>query len=534
MLLAHRLRRDRWQLVLWIGGTALLAYAAYSGVTGSFGTEQDRRSLLAAALANPVILMFRGLPSGADEAAFTLFLILPFLAMLAAFMSSFLAVRHTRAEEEDGRAELIAATGAGRLTPLIATIALGLLANFVLAVLAAAAFVACGFPLGGALIAGFAAGSVGVAFLGVGLLAGQIMTTARGANSLAVWALLITYLVAGLGNAVGTPSANLDRMESSWLVWLSPFGWAEQTRPFADDNPWPIVLCTAFGLALAGATVFLQSVRDFGAGFIAPRAGRRDAPASLSTPIGLVTRLTRGSIIGWTIGGLITGILATALASVLRNITDEIPSITQMLESMTAATDIDQGVVAVFFTLAGILAACCAVQVVCHARQEEARGTAEPVLSTPVSRVRWLADHLIVGGAAIVLVLAAAVAGAAIGLVSQGGDASLLADTVVIALGQLVAASVFLLLTALIFVLAPRLTIPLGWTLVVVALVVGLFGPLFGFPDAFIHLSPFASAPTVAGDAVDLRGFWWLLVVAVGGGAAALILMRRRELAPAG
>ena len=118
ILLRQRIRRDRWQLLMWIVGTALLAYVTYVGVTDSYGTQQDRQALLATAIANPVILLFRGLPSGADEGAFIAFLIFPFLAMLAAFMSTFLAVRHTRMDEELGRAELVASTPAGRTLPL--------------------------------------------------------------------------------------------------------------------------------------------------------------------------------------------------------------------------------------------------------------------------------------------------------------------------------------------------------------------------------------------------------------------------------
>ena len=120
-LLRERLRRDRWQLLIWILGTAVLAYVTYVGVSDSYGTQQDRAALLATAIANPVIMLFRGLPSGAGEGAFMLFLIFPFLAMMAAFMSSFLAVRHTRMDEELGRAELVAATPAGRTLPLVAT-----------------------------------------------------------------------------------------------------------------------------------------------------------------------------------------------------------------------------------------------------------------------------------------------------------------------------------------------------------------------------------------------------------------------------
>ena len=80
-LLGQRLRRDWVQLVLWTVGTALLAYLSFVGVAESYATAQDRTSLLAAAFANPVILLFRGLPSGAGEGAFMVFLIFPWLAI---------------------------------------------------------------------------------------------------------------------------------------------------------------------------------------------------------------------------------------------------------------------------------------------------------------------------------------------------------------------------------------------------------------------------------------------------------------------
>lgn len=533
-LLRERIRRDRWQLLLWIVGTALLAYLTYVGVSQSYGTQQDREALLATAIANPVIMLFRGLPSGADEGAFMLFLIFPFLALDAAFMSSFLAVRHTRMDEELGRAELVAATPAGRTVPVLATLAHGVLANAGLAVLTALALLSTGLPAAGSFVAGVGAGAVGLAFLGIGLLSGQLMRTSRGANALAVWVLLLTFLLAGLGNALGTPTADLQRIESSWLTWLSPFGWGEQSRPFADDDLWPLVLCLAFGLALAAASVAIQSTRDLGAGLVPERRGRPDAPATLAGPTSLVWRLTRGSILGWAVGGLITGLLATSLAGVLADVVTELPSVQAILQVISASGSIAQGAVIIFFEMLGILAACAAVQTVCRARSEEAHGTAESVLATPVDRVRWLGGYVLVGFVAIVIVVASAVAGAALGIAGRDGDWSLMGDVAVVGAGQVVAATVFLVLTALVFVLAPRLTIPLGWTLVMVAMVLGLFGPLFGMPDWLVHVAPIAVAPTVDGDGVDLQGLWWLLlaIAAIGAGAAAL--MRRRELAPAG
>src|SRR5690606_23426860 len=194
-LLRQRLRRDRVQLPLWILGTAVLAAAAVGGVAESFATRADRVALLGTVMANPVILMFRGLPSGSSGPQIALFLILPFLMMLAGFMSIFLAVRHTRAEEEQGRAELISATPAGRVAPMTATILHGLIANAVLAVLVALAYTASGYPAAGSWVSGLATGSVGLSFLGAGLLAAQLMRTSRGANSLAVWMLVATFVV---------------------------------------------------------------------------------------------------------------------------------------------------------------------------------------------------------------------------------------------------------------------------------------------------------------------------------------------------
>ena len=533
-LLSQRVRRDWVQVLLWAVGTGLLAYASYVGVAGSYGTEQDRTSLLAAALANPVILLFRGLPSGTDQGAFMVFLIFPWLAMLAAFMSTFLAVRHTRGDEESGRAELISATPAARTLPFVATSTHGVLANALLGALTAGAFLAVGLDVEGAVLAGTAVAAVGVTFLGVGLLAAQLMRTSRGANALAVWTLLITFVLSGMGNAIGTPSDDLTRMESSWLTWLSPFGWGENTRAFDENLWWPAALCLGVGVLLVVISAVLVSARDLGGSFIAERRARADASAALSTPTGLVWRLTRGAVIGWTVGGLLVGILSTSLASIVQEVGAANPAVEEILRQISGAGSVEQGTVTTFFTMLGVLAACASVQVVCRARQEEAHGTAEPLLAAPVGRVRWLADYLVVALLAIVLVIAAAIGGAAIGIASQDGDMGLMRTVLVTGAGQVAAASVFLVVTALVFVVLPRLTIAVGWTLVVVAMMLGLFGPLFQFPDWLVHLSPIAVTPTMVGDEVDLRGLWWLLLATGVGAAASLALMRRRELEAGG
>ena len=534
-LLAQRLRRDWVQLLLWLLGTAALAAASVGGVSSAYGGESDRVAVLAAVMTNPVIMLFRGLPSGAQLEAFTLFLILPFLAMMAAFMSSLLAVRHTRTEEEHGRAELIVATPAGRLTPLFATMIHGALANLVLAALVFVAFAGAGYDPFGSLVAGLASGAAGLCFLGVGLAAAQLVHTSRAANAIAVWVLLVTFLLAGIGNALGTPSGDLQRITSSWLAWLSPFGWIEHSRPFSDNLLWPLACALAAAVAFAALATALQAARDIGAALLHARSGRADAREStFSTPITLVWRHSWGALLGWAIGGLLTGMLATSLGSVIDALSADIPAVQHLLDALAGGGGLGQGMVVIFFMIVGLLGACAGVQTVCRARQDELHGTAELVLAAPVHRVRWLASYLLIAGVGIVSVLTAGLLGAILGVLASGGDWSLAHDALVTAGGQALAAAVFVVATALLFVLLPRATIPLGWTLVMLGILLGLFGALFQLPEWAVNLSPLVAAPTVVHDAIDPKGLWWLVGVVIVGAAASLVRMRRRELAARG
>ncbi len=156
------------------------------------------------------------------------------------------------------------------------------------------------------------------------------------------------------------------------------------------------------------------------------------------------------------------------------------------------------------------------------------------MLATPVDRVRWLSAYVAMGLIAAVLTIAAGVVGALVGAVSATDAGALARDAVIAGAGQLLPAALFVGLTAVVFVLAPRLTIALGWVLVALGATIGLFGPLFGMSESVTRLSPFAAAPAPTASGVDANGVWWVAAVTVVAVAAALALMRRRELAAAG
>ncbi|MEE9094791.1 ABC transporter permease [Pseudarthrobacter phenanthrenivorans] len=533
VLWGQRLRRDRWQLLSWavaIGAFALFAAAA---VTQTYGSVASRTEILQVAIATPAILMLRGLPRGADQGAFTFFLIYAFLALLAGLMSTFLAVRHTRADEESGAAELVASTPAGRLLPNTATLLHGITANLLVALAVYAGFMSQGLDPQGSLIAGAATGAVGLSFLGVGLLVAQFMGTSRGANGVSAALVVLAYVLRGIGDATGTPGAAGTTMTEGAASWFSPIGWGQQTFAFSGDRVWPLLLPLALGAACMGGAWVILRARDSAASVWGTRPGRPAARSGLRSPVALALRLQAGSIIGWGLSGLALGLLAGSLGKAIAAVDTPDTNITAMLRAMlqSQGTSLTQLMVSVLFSMAGVLAAACALQAVIRLRQEEAAGTAELLLSAPVGRVRWLAGYLVLGAAAVVLVVGLAGVGAWATLAGSG-DESMPADALwQTAVAQLPAALIYLSVPALVFVLWPAATIPASWALLSLGVVLGILGAMLGIDQRLRDLSPFAHTPVPRGDATDWSGAWWMLLIAAAAAALAVAAMRRREVA---
>ena len=168
----------------------------------------------------------------------------------------------------------------------------------------------------------------------------------------------------------------------------------------------------------------------------------------------------------------------------------------------------------------------CATQVVIRLRQEEAGGAAEIMMSTPLSRVRWLLDFLLVGVVAVVLVLLAAGLASGLSAVSAGEGSSIVGDSFAAAAAQLPVPLVYLGVLALVFVVVPDWTIPVAWTALGLGAFIGIFGGLVGMPQWVRDLSPFSHAPVVVGTPDWTGGFWMLGIAIVATGAAAVLVKR--------
>jgi ABC-2 type transport system permease protein len=533
VMLRQRIRRDRVTVPIWIVCTGLLGLFSASSIAQTYGGQADRVAILRLAATNPALLALRGLPEGTSIDAFNFFEIYTYLALLAAFMSTFLAVRHTRAEEESGRAELIASTPAARTVPTVATLVHGILANLLLGLFAALCLIAGKLDAGGSFVTGAALAATGITFLGIGMLASQFMRTSRAANSLSVAVIGAAYFLRAIGDAMGTVSSDGLHVSSGWPSWLSPLGWGQQTNAYTTNNLAPLLLNLALAVVCIAAVFVIQGQRDSGASLLAGAPGRAEARPALSGSFGLGWRLQWPTIVGWCIGGFAFGALIGTVSGVLTSASTANAGISNALKVVVPGTGgqtLTQTFIVAIFEFIGALAAACAIQAIMRMRQEESLGTAELLLSTPITRVRWLSDYLLLGLVAIGLVLVSGALGSGLSLIADGQSSSLVGDSLAVAAAQLPAALIYLAVLALVFVLAPSLTIALGWTLFGLGIFIGPFGGLIGLPRWVQDISPFVHTPVPLGSQPDWSGGIWMLLISIVVAAAAILLIRQRDL----
>ncbi|GAA3404546.1 ABC transporter permease [Pseudarthrobacter polychromogenes] len=531
-LLLFQARRDRVALPVWILGITLLSFATSTAVATQFGDEAAQAAILTLAAANPAFLFLRGLPDGTGVGAVVFFQGYAFTAVLAGLMSTFLVVRHTRSDEELGRAELLGSVPIQRAASLAATLLLGAAANLVLAVFVAGAFIAAGLPAAGSAAAGAAVGGVGIFFVALAAVAAQALPSGRSANGAAAGLVGAAYLVRGIGDALGTPSADLLHVTSAWPSLLSPIGWGQRTRPFTSPDLAFLLVPLAAAAVLGAVSVMVRRRRDVGASLLPERAGRERAGVGGTSFVGLAWRLQRATVAGWCIAAGALGAVAGALGPAVTETVSSLGPVKELIERLVPGGQ--AGLIDVFVTallgMAGVFAAAAGIQAVLRMRAEEAEGRAEILLSAPVSRARWLGANLFVAAVSAAVVSTTAGAAAAVGLAVSGTSDGPAWSLVPAALAHVPAALVFLAAAAVAFALAPRLSILVAWGVLAVAIVLGEFGELFGLPAWLQDASPFRHSSAMPVESFNQAGAVGLLLVAAAGAALAAYFLRRRDL----
>ncbi len=518
------LRRDRIMLPVWIYALTAIAASGGYGVKAIYKTAQSRASLAASVHSTPALGFLYGQLHGDSLGAIIAWRYLAYAALGAALLSIFLVVRHTRADEEAGRLELVGSTVVGRHTALAVAIAVACAANLILGALSAVVLTVSGLPASGAIAFGLAEAGCGFAFAGVAAVAAQVSGTARGARGLAIAVVGLSFLLRGVGDSGGSHGL-------TWLTWLSPIGWAELVRPFAAERWWVLALPVMALVAGLVAAFALAARRDQGAGLMQPGPGPATAGRLLSGPAGLSWRLQRGSVAGWTAGFLAGGLAIGVVTTSVGKLVGTSAAVTKAIDKIGGQAALTNAYLAACMSLIGLVAAAYAVSAVARLRSDEVAGRAEALLAAPVSRPRWGGSHLVIMTVGTVVVLVAGGLGVGLAFGIAGSDVSTQVPRLVgAALAQLPAALAVAAVGAAFVGLVPKWSAPAGWAALAVCGFIGVFGPALSLPQAVLDVSPFTHVPKLPGGAFSIVPLAWLSGVALVLAAAGLLGLRRRDI----
>jgi ABC-2 type transport system permease protein len=511
-------------LPVWVYALTAVAASGSYALKHLYKTPQGRASLAASIHSTPALQFLYGQLHGDSLGAIMTWRYLVYAALGAALMSIFVVVRHTRADEETGRLELIGSTVVGRHAALAVALLVAAAANLILFVLSAAVLIFSGMPASGSLAFGLGEACCGLVFAAVAAVAAQVSGTARGARGIAIAVLGLIFLLRCAGDSGSSHGL-------TWLTWLSPIGWAELVRAFAGERWWVFalpVLAVAAGIAVA---YVLAARRDQGAGLMQPRPGPASAGPLLAGPAGLSWRLQRGSVVGWAAGFLVGGLAIGVVTTSIGKLVGSSAGVTKAIDKIGGQAALTNAYLAACMSLLGLVAAAYAVSAVLRLRADEEAGRAEPLLSAPVSRLRWGGSQLLTVTIGTVVLLVAGGLGVGLAFGVASSDVSTQVPRLLGAgLAQLPAALAVAAVAAAFVGLLPRWSGAAGWLALAICGLIGLFGPALNLSQAVLDISPFTHVPKLPGGAFTVGPLAWLTGVAVVLAALGLMGLRRRDI----
>lgn len=474
-LLRLAIRRDRTRATIWITALTILMVYAPNAIRLAYPGEAQRVARVNL-LKTPAGMMLGGPMFGVDETDLGVMLaneLTLTLIVAASILSILTVIRHTRAEEESGAAELVMSSPVGRHARTFAALLLTAGLNSLLALTMTSAMSIAGLRLADAAAMCLGITAVAMMFGAVAAVTAQLWRQARTATGAAMSALAVAALVRGIGDVIDN--------SGSALSWLSPIAWAQQIRPFVQLRWWPLVMIVLAILVLSVSAGLLESRRQYDAGTIPATGEHPDAPA-IRGPFGLHLALQRGQVIGWSAGLFCAGLTVGSMTKALLDAARDNELIARLLDA--------QGPDGVYTTMTQFLAAAASgfvVSAVLRLHTDERDGLGEAVLAGAVSRWRWLLSALgaTMVGAAALMVCAGLGNGLGAGLTT--GDPATILRLTAAGLAFLPAMAVMAGIAALAF----ALRIPwIGWLAVIFVVVSLYLGALLRLPRRLLELSP--------------------------------------------
>lgn len=479
-------RLDRLRIPIWVLALTFFTIIVPTAFKGLYNSQQERDAM-AQTMANPAMTAMTG---PADLSNYTIGVMtahqmLLMTAAVTGLMSILLVTRHTRADEEDGRLELLRSLPVGRLSYLNATLLTVSSACIGLALINGFGLYALGIEsmdLEGSLLYGAALGAAGLFFAGVTAVFAQASDSSRGTIGYSIAVLLISYLFRAITD-----------ISNESLSWLSPLAWVTKAEVYDSNNWWPIVLMAAAAIVLFAAAYYLNAIRDLDRGFFPSMPGKQYASRFLQSPIGLALRLQRTGIISWAIGMFVLGASYGSVLGDLESFFSENEAMKQLLKPTEGVTLVEQFIPMLMIVIS-LMATIPPVMAMNKLRGEEKKERIVHLLSKAVSRSKLLGSYLVISvinGFLMISLAALGLWSAGTAVVEGGLSFGMIFGA---ALSYYPAMLVMISLAVFLIGFLPKFT-GFIWLYVLYSFIVLYLGGLFQFSDWIGSLSPFGHVP---------------------------------------
>lgn len=501
------LQRDRIRIPTWLISLSLITFSVAMAFTDLYATDQDRQAI-AETMRNPAMSAMVGQGYGLDNytnGAMLAHQMLLFTGLTVAIMSILLVARHTRADEEDGRIEMIRSLPTGRLSNLSATVLVVSGTNVLLALIIGFGLYALGIEsmdLHGSLLYGAALGAIGIFFSAITALFAQLSENNRSTIGLSFAALGISYLIRGIGDA-----------GNEAISWFSPLGWVLGSEVYVNNYWWPILLTIGVALIIVILSLYLNAIRDLESGFISAKPGRKYAPQFLQSPLGLTLRLQRTGIITWMVAMVILG---ASYGSVLGDLESFFAGNEMMQELLTSAEgfSLTEQFIPMLMSIMAMISTIPVLMGIFKLKSEENKNRTEHLLSRAVSRTQLLGGYFLISLMMSYMMLFLTAFGfwlAGSAVLEDGISFAMLHNAAVVYLPSL---WVMIGIAVLLVGFTPKFTgftwLYLGYSFIVVYL-----GGLLQFPEWMSNLSPFGHISQLPVEDMDFMKSAVLIFIAV-------------------
>lgn len=504
---------------IWLAVLVITSYVQATATIDLYGDVPTRVAAAEMINASPGLVAIYGpILDNHSMGEFAMTKMTVMYSILVSVMMLVVVRRHTRLDEEEGRAELLGGTLVRPTTMLSTTMLHGCVVSLVLGLAVAAANTAGGLPLVGSLAFGGLWAGTGLIAVGITAVACQLSSSARTCAAIASGVLGTLFVVRAIGDTATSPWL-------TWLSWLSPYGWNTRVGAYGDTRWAVLLLYPSIAAAMAVAAVFLRARRDLGAGVIQPGPGPTSGSRWLSDVFALDLRLHRSMVIGWSIAVAATGLVFGVVTGGLDSLgTSEIDEMLARLGGMGNLTDMMFTAMVVIMAL---VATAFGVTTAGHMAASERAGRSELLLTSGTSRDRSFVSTIMVMfvGSSWLLV----VTGVSLSLGVGGRSDHSFARLVVSSLAPAPAVWVVLAL-ALACVCFRASWAVSGWAILLFFATLGQIGEFIDLPQPLLNLSPYTHVPKMPQQTFELLPVAVLSGVAATIVAVSWVMYRRRDL----